>query len=112
MKWKVVLVPFPFDDLSGTKVRPAVCLTDEIGPYKHIVIAFITSQGSKAAEGSDIAILPGSPDFAATGLKVPSAIRLHRLITIPVSLIQRELGILAPVLQTEVEGKIRELFGI
>ncbi len=112
MKWKIILVPFPFDDLSGTKVRPAVCLTDEIGPYKHIVIAFITSQVSKATEGSDIAILPGSPDFAATGLKVPSAIRLHRLITIPVSLIQRELVILAPVLQTEVEGKIRELFGI
>jgi len=25
---KVVLVPFPFDDLSAAKVRPAVCLTD------------------------------------------------------------------------------------
>ncbi len=24
---KVVLVPFPFDDFSGTKLRPAVCLT-------------------------------------------------------------------------------------
>ncbi len=27
-KGKVVLVPFPFDDLSSTKVRPAVCLTE------------------------------------------------------------------------------------
>jgi len=26
MKGKVVLVPFPFDDLSTSKVRPAVCL--------------------------------------------------------------------------------------
>jgi len=26
MKGKVVLVPFSFDDLSTTKVRPAVCL--------------------------------------------------------------------------------------
>jgi mRNA interferase MazF len=23
---KIVLVPFPFDDLTGAKVRPAVCL--------------------------------------------------------------------------------------
>lgn len=30
-KGKVVLVPFPFDDLSSTKVRPAVCLTNPIG---------------------------------------------------------------------------------
>jgi len=33
---KVVLVPFPFDNLSTTKVRPAVCLTDPIGPHRHI----------------------------------------------------------------------------
>ena len=28
MKYKIVLVPFPFDDLRANKVRPAVCLTD------------------------------------------------------------------------------------
>jgi hypothetical protein len=28
-KGKVVLVPFPFDDLSATKVRPAFCLTNQ-----------------------------------------------------------------------------------
>lgn len=27
IKSKVVLVPFPFDDLSTNKARPAVCLT-------------------------------------------------------------------------------------
>ena len=35
MKSKVVLVPFPFDDLSTTKVRPAVCLTDPVDPHRH-----------------------------------------------------------------------------
>ena len=44
MKHKVVLVPFPFDDLSSTKVRPAVCLTESIGEHKHVVLAFITSR--------------------------------------------------------------------
>jgi len=34
MKHKVVLVPFPFDDLSNTKVRPAVCLTEPVGEHK------------------------------------------------------------------------------
>ena len=33
-KHKVVLVPFPFDDLSSTTVRPAVCLTDLIVPHE------------------------------------------------------------------------------
>ena len=46
MKGKVVLVPFPFDDLSTTKVRPAVCLTDPVGPHRHVVMAFISSRMS------------------------------------------------------------------
>ena len=44
IKGKITLVPFPFDDLSSAKVRPAVCLTEEIGPHHQVIIAFITSQ--------------------------------------------------------------------
>jgi len=43
MRNKVVLVPFPFDDLSSNKVRPAVCLTEPLGSHRHVVVAFITS---------------------------------------------------------------------
>ena len=44
IKGKIVLLPFPFDNLSVAKMRPAVCLTEPIGPHNHIVLAFITSQ--------------------------------------------------------------------
>ncbi len=44
MKGKIVLVPFPFDDLSTTKVRPAVCLTDPVGPHRHVIMAFLSSR--------------------------------------------------------------------
>ncbi|HET7626431.1 MAG TPA: type II toxin-antitoxin system PemK/MazF family toxin, partial [Verrucomicrobiae bacterium] len=40
---KIFLIPFPFDDLSATKLRPTVCLTEPIGVNRHIVVAFITS---------------------------------------------------------------------
>jgi hypothetical protein len=36
---KVVLVPFPFDDLETQKARPAICLTDPLTPHRHIVLA-------------------------------------------------------------------------
>ena len=39
-----MLVPFPFDDLSTSKVRRAVCLTNPFGPYRHVVLAFVTSR--------------------------------------------------------------------
>ena len=44
IKNTIVLVPFPFDDFSVTKVRPALCLTNEIGKYNHVIIAFISSK--------------------------------------------------------------------
>lgn len=81
-KGKVVLVPFPFDDLSGSKVRPAVCLTDEIGAHRHIVLAFITSQNPPDALPSDVVFDPAADDFASTGLRLRSVLRLHRLLTV------------------------------
>lgn len=112
MKYKIILVPFPFDDLSGIKVRPAICLTEKISGYDHVIIAFITSQIDKATEESDLLILASDPDFSQTGLKVNSAIRLHRLITIPTSIIRRQLGELPAKDRTETEKKLRKLFDL
>ena len=112
MKYKIVLVPFPFDDLSATKLRPAICLTTPISAYQHLVVAFITSQAHKANEPSDLLIPTSNPDFLQTGLTMSSAVRLHRLATVPIKLTQRELGGLPPSFQTELEQKLRQLFGL
>ena len=111
-KHKVVLVPFPFDDLSLTKVRPAVCLTDTIGVHRHIVLAFITSRVVTHPFATDILIDSSSRDFSSTGLRVSSTLQLHRLITVTSSLIQRELGILPPRLQHEVNIGLRKLLDL
>ena len=110
MKNKIVLVPFPFDNLTGSKVRPALCLTDAISNYDHIVISFITSQLPKANEPTDLPIFTTDMDFKQTGLKVDSAIRLHRLVTIPKYLIQRQLGILPNSYHSILEQKLKDLF--
>jgi hypothetical protein len=49
-KGKVRLVPFPFDDLSATKVRPTGCLTDPLRPHRHVILAFIFAGEYLAAE--------------------------------------------------------------
>jgi mRNA interferase MazF len=109
-KGKVVLIPFPFDDLSGAKLRPAVCLTDPIGTHKHIIVAFITSQSPVDPQPTDLEIDPRQVPLAGTGLRVVSTIRLHRLVTVTASLIQRQLGVLpAPALQI-MDRQLRNLF--
>ncbi len=110
---KVGLAPFPFDDLSAGKVRPAICPTDPVGQYRHVVLAFITSRVTlDDAEETDVVLEPSQPSFAATGLRAPSTIRLHRLMTVSESFILRELGELSPETQSQVAGKLRLLFGL
>lgn len=108
-KGKVVLVPFPFDDLSTLKVRPALCLTEAIGPNRHIIVAFITSRIDPELSDTDIPFHPTQPDFGTTGLKVASTLRLHRVITVTATLIRRELGMISSAQQFEVDDGLRRL---
>ena len=102
MKGKVVLIQFPFDDLSSSKVRPAYCLTNQIGPYQHIIFALITSQVEKFSNETDVRIGSNSADFSISGLIKPSVIRLDHLITLRRSMIRRELGSLSSVTQAAI----------
>jgi mRNA interferase MazF len=110
MKGKIVLVPFPFDDLTATKVRPAVCLTEPIGSHRHVVLAFITSRAPTPLLPTDIALDPSQSDFAMTGLRVPSIIRLHRLMTLSTTMIIRELGVLPSATHRRVVMIVNQLF--
>jgi mRNA interferase MazF len=76
-RFKIVLVPFPFDDLSTAKVRPAVCLTDPIGTHRHVILAFITSQVPPDILDSDVVLDSSQADFVTTGLLVSSTLRLQ-----------------------------------
>jgi mRNA interferase MazF len=111
-KHRVVLVPFPFDDLTSNKVRPAVCLTNPIGPHRHVVLAFVTSRVAPDPLATDLIIDAGDRDFAATGLRVSSTLQLHRLMTATTALIKRELGQLSPKMQNEVDNRLRKLFDL
>jgi mRNA interferase MazF len=111
IKGKVVLVPFPFDDLSATKVRPAICLTEPIGLHCHIILAFISSKIPTDLLGTDLILDSNQDDFISTGLQVTSTLRLHRIMTVSSSLIQREIGELSSRMQFEVEKRLKILFG-
>ena len=110
---KVVLVPFPFDDLRATRVRPAVCLTDPVGPHRHVIMAFISSR--TPADLLEIDLILDSRAGRLCHDRVTSDIHasvLHRLMTVTTALIRRELGGLSPRMQDEVANRLRRLFGL
>ncbi len=112
MKHSIVLVSFPFDDFSSQKVRPALCLTDPIGTHRHVVLAFITSRVPQQPLLSDLVIKANETEFPVTGLRVSSAIQLHRVMTVNVSIIRRKLGELPPSLIPKAKSRLRDLFGL
>ena len=110
IKNSIVLVPFPFDNLSDFKVRPALCLTNEIGKYDHVIIAFISSRIPQETIESDLILLKNSENSIGSGLTIDSVIRLHKVVTIPKSLIKRKLGKINSKMEVLVKEKISNLF--
>ncbi|MFO7799676.1 MAG: type II toxin-antitoxin system PemK/MazF family toxin [Rhodohalobacter sp.] len=110
IKYSIVLVPFPFDDFSDLKVRPALCLTSSVGKFEHVVISFISSVIPNKLEPSDVLVEQGSKSWEKTGLHVDSVLRLHKLVTIPKSLIKRKLGELDNELKENIKQKLDHLF--
>ena len=87
---EVVVVPFPFSDLSQNKVRPAVCLASAgRGDW---ILCQITS----FAYGDPDAISISAPDFSSGGLAAVSFIRPGKLFTANEGLLIRSVGILNP----------------
>ncbi len=108
---KVVLVTFPFDDLSAEKARPAICLTEAVGAHRHVVLAFVTSRVPDDPLDTDIILDPDDSDFVQTGLHVRSTVRAHRLLTVSSSAIKRELGHLSVKRLEQVTESVLRLFG-
>jgi len=100
-KGSVVLIPFPFTDLTGSKIRPAVVLSvNELD----VMICFITSELSWKTE-YDVSVLPST----SNGLKVKSLIRVEKIATIDSTLVLGELGELSNAEIAELNKGLKKL---
>lgn len=90
-KGDIVLVPFPFTDLSQTKLRPALILwADPTGD--DVTLCFISSQNVNTLSPEEFALDASEPEFTSTGLRVASKVRVTRIVTVERQLITRRLG--------------------
>lgn len=104
----VVLVPFPFTDLSSLKLRPALTLAHS-GSHD-VLVAFITSRVGTRVPPTDCLLDPAHPEFPGSGLKVRSAVRLDRIATLDRRVVLRRLGRIGPLTQVDVDRGLRRVF--
>jgi len=107
----IVLVAFPFTDLSTTKRRPAVVLWAEPSQVD-FTLAFISSQLSSGRSSGDAVIRSTHPEFGLTGLVVDSRVRASKLATLSRGLITRCLGRLGPLLSADLDRALIAALGI
>ena len=105
-KYKIILTPFPFTDLSASKVRPAVIISKgSIGD--DVVVSFISSEKSK---NSSFNI--GIKKTEINGLKLNSTIKLSKIATIDKKIILGELGELDDNLKGKIDGNLKKVFAL
>lgn len=110
----IVLVRYPFSDLSGTKVRPAVILTPDnlLSQMEDVLCLFISSSIPADILPSDFVLEKTHPSFTRTGLQFQSVFRAHKLALLHKSLVVRVLGEADQRLIEMLNGKLRIALGL
>jgi len=110
----VVLVRYPFTDLVGAKVRPAVILTPDelLRKLDDVLCLFISSSIPADLLPTDFVLEITHPSFLKTGLKHRSVFRTHKLALLQKSLVLRVLGEIADELMDEINRRLRIALGL
>lgn len=112
-KWDVVLILYPFTDMTVLKLRPAVVISPDAfhngGP--DVTVAAITTKTDNLSQYG-LLIPADHTEFAGTGLAAPSAARLEKIYTLDKSLMHSTIGAFGPQLQGATVQRLRSFFGI
>ena len=99
VKGDIVLITFPFTDLTGSKLRPTVVLADT---ELDITVCFITTQ-LQWQDPADVQLLP----TLFNGLRKQSLMRTSKIATLDKTLAKGLLGRLTPVELNDLNNKLK-----
>jgi len=103
VKGDVVVLPFPFSDLSASKKRPALVIAALEGD--DIILCQITSK----ARTDNYSIILNNSDFKQGNLNLTSIIRPNRLFTADKSIVLYKIGSLKDKKLKEVIDSISDI---
>ena len=100
----VVLVPFPFQDKLGEKVRPAVVVQCDAENRRlaNTILAMITGNLDDVGKSTTVLIDPQTPEGVKAGLNGPSLVKCYNLATVRQRRIFHILGHLPAPLMLQV----------
>lgn len=105
----VVLIPFPYTDLSATKTRPAVVASSDVyqAHRRELLLAYVSSQVSQANPIIDHVLA----DWEDAGLLKPSFVR-PKVAAIEPTLVVHRVGALTNRDLSEVDRRLRRAMAL
>lgn len=102
----IILVPFPFQDKLGEKIRPAVVVQSDAETARLIntVVAMITGNTDDAGRPTTLLVDPSTPEGSGSGLAGPSLIKAYNLATVRQKRVIATLGHLSDVLKNKLDA--------
>ncbi len=103
----IVLIPIPFTDLSSSKKRPVLVLSndDYNSKTEDIIVAAITSN----LKGKDYVVMLCGGDIEEGILKVDSCVRVDKIYTLSQSIVISRFGIAKKYILDSIRKKFLEL---
>jgi mRNA interferase MazF len=105
----VVVVPFPFQDKPGEKIRPAVVVQSdaENGRLVNTILAMITGNLADVGQPTTVFVDPRTPEGSGSGLNGPSLIKCYNLATVRQRRIVQVIGHLSDALTLQVNQALK-----
>lgn len=106
---EVVLIPFPYSDLSAVKTRPAVVVNSDLyhAIRPEILVTYVSSQVAQAHPLIDYVLR----DWAVAGLPKPSFVR-PKVAAIEPSLVVHRVGVLSTHDLREVDHHLQRAMAL
>ena len=105
----IVLVPFPFTDLTGQKRRPALVVSPEGFDPQDLILCAITSRIPGRPIAWDVPL--DATDLVIGALPRPSVIKVGKLFTMHRALVFGLFGQVQPQKIEQVLATLQRLFG-
>ncbi len=103
---QIVLFRFPQTDLEEGKLRPALLLAKLPGEYDDWLICMVSSQIRHYVQNFDEVVRETDADFADSGLKAASVIRLGRLAAVEGSILLGAIGHISPERLRRIKSRL------
>ena len=101
-KWEVWLVDMPFEEVEGSKPRPALVIDSQT---QSLLVGTMTQHPPRDGYPNEYQLI----DWKGAGLSIQTTLRLSKMVKLPPSSFLQKMGIIRTVDQVNIRNMLREI---